>query len=195
VNKGPRFRGFVTAPLSQLRDAVTLPDNLSTFGHHDCFGYRVLIESFENTESLQSVIELCGTSDLRCPTNGSPLRSPSPIHISPPTKHTLFIPSPSPPNHARVITTADYLDDEEFEEYFSKLTQPAEGVPTSAKPGPSNATKVVRHLSPLIILQLHPNTASWNPKARETATSGIARQCCKYKHSSGHHSPSILVSS
>jgi len=118
VNKGPRFKGFVKAPLSQLRDAITLPDNLSTFGYHDCFGYRVLIESFENAESLQNVIDLCGTSDLRCPTNYSPLRSPSPIHISPLTKPTLFIPSPSPPNQARVITTADYLNDEEFGSIF-----------------------------------------------------------------------------
>ena len=174
---------------------ATLPDNLSAFGYHDCFGYWVLIESFENAESLQNVIDLCGTSDLHCPTNYSPLRSPSPIHISPLTKPTLFIPSPSPPNQAHVITTADYLNDEEFEEYFSKLTQPAEGVPAPVEPGPSNATKVVRHLFLLIILQLHPNTASWTPKAREMATYGIARESCKYKCSSGHCLPSILVSS
>ena len=134
----------MTAPLHQLGRTVTLPRDLPIFSDHDCFGYRVLLESFDTTEPLQSVIDLCGSPDLNCPTNRSPPRSPSPIHISPRTKPMLFIPSPSPPSRARVITSADYLDDEEFEEFFSKLTkEPVEGIPASVEPGPSNITKEV----------------------------------------------------
>jgi len=64
----------------------------------------------------------------------------------------LFMPSPSPPNHTRVITSADYLDDEKIDEYLSQLAhEEGGGGPALGEPGPSNEMTVVCHFFPLIV--------------------------------------------
>jgi hypothetical protein len=109
--KAPRFTGFVTGFLSSIENAIVLPNNICRSGFHACFGYCVLENSFRNlSEILHSVMELCGSSDLSCP-------------------------SQSPPS-APVITPADYLDDGQIDEWISKLQQEGEGSRISLS-GPS----------------------------------------------------------
>lgn len=151
-DKGPRFKGFVTSSLAQLERTTGLPDNISD--PHDCFGYRILLESFDQSQFLQAVIDLCGTPDLHCPPlrksplqcSTSPRRSASPIYISPLTKPALFMPSPSlSPNPINTIASGDYLDDVEFEEYMAQLSRKAEGATlVTGEPGPSNGARAVR---------------------------------------------------
>jgi hypothetical protein len=139
--KGPRFKGFVSAPLFELRRTIKLPNTLSPHQRHNCFGYRVLQESFEDSEFLQNVIELCG-SELGC----HPLRSPSPgLTRSSTSPIRIKSPSPFSDHHARVITSADYLDDEDLEKYISQLTrQEGKGREVLGEPGPSTRAKPVR---------------------------------------------------
>ena len=56
----------------------------------------------------------------------------------------MLIRYPSPPDHARVITSADYLDDEQLDEYMHQLIQEEGGRrAVLEEPGPSSTVKPV----------------------------------------------------
>ena len=120
-------------------DPVLTPADVQPQDLHDCFGYRVLQESFDDPAFFQSVIDLCGSPELGC----RPLLTPSPTDLI--STSPIPIRSPSPPDHARVITSADYLDDEQLDEYMRQLSQ-EEGSRRAVleEPGPSSSVKPVR---------------------------------------------------
>ena len=136
--KGPRFKGFVNAPLLELGRATKLPDHISVHQPHKCFGYRILQQSIGDSDLFQTVIDLCG-SQLGC----HPLRSPSPIEIRVSSASPILIRSPS--DNTPIITPDDYLqDEEEIEKYISKLTrQEGRQRSVSGEPGPSSRARLV----------------------------------------------------
>jgi len=141
--KGPRFKGFVAAPLFELEHTIKLPNHISSHHPHNCFGYRALQQSFEGIEFLQEAIDLCGP-DLGC----GPLRSPSPIQFS---TSPIRIKSPSPLlGHIPIITHKDFLDDAEFEIFLSQLNQQE----ALGEPGPSSRAKAVGYFGFVIGMSL-----------------------------------------
>lgn len=115
---------------------VTLPKNICRYGRHQCFGYRVLEDSFKTlSEVLHSVTELCGTHDLLCPIWNPP---PSPEANATPLPATW---SSSPQRDTGpIITEEDYMQSEEaVEEWILELQQAAEnGERTPNHPGVIN---------------------------------------------------------
>ena len=122
----PRFTGFVTASLSSISGVTRIPNDISHFGFHACFGYHLLEGSFGDlSEVLHSVVELCGTPELPCPRRWSP-PSPSPDMDTVPLPLTQIL---SPKLMAdTIITSEDYLEsEEEINEWIAKLQQEQEG--------------------------------------------------------------------
>ncbi len=126
---------------------LEIPTNICLSSSHGCFGYRVVADSMKPLqEEFQQVVELCGTSDdVPCPQHqGS---SPSPDQGS---SRALLQGTEA---HG-VITDADYMDEEQYVEYLSKLQQEEE---RSVPGGPSvvwnyyHLFPYTNHLSPDII--------------------------------------------
>lgn len=108
--------------LSTIDKVITIPTGICRFGSHACFGYRILEESFKAiSETLHSVAELCGTTDLPCPSSSLP-SSPSQDSVL-----LSFTPVLSPkPNNSSVITPADYFTDEQFDEWIATFSREEE---------------------------------------------------------------------
>jgi hypothetical protein len=105
--------------LSSVDKVITIPASICHFGSHACFGYRILEESFKAlSETFHSIIELCGTGELPCPSSSPP---------SSPDQDSILLPftlafSPKPKNSS-VITMADFFTDEQFEEWLAGLAR------------------------------------------------------------------------
>ena len=123
--EAPWFPGFVTGLLTSIDAVVEISTHISRFGPHACFGYRLLESSFNGLgEVLHSVTKLCGTGDIPCPT----LSPPSSLN-----QGCALLPSVGC-GGAPFITDGDYLDNEQVEEWISKLLkeerQPVSGGPS-----------------------------------------------------------------
>ena len=96
---------------------VDIPTNIVQFGSHACFGYRALEKSFGDlTEFFQSVMELCGTNQLPCPSL-SPRSSPGHLLDQRPLL-------PLEPQSNEFFTPGDFVDsDEDLEVVIARLQQ------------------------------------------------------------------------
>lgn len=110
----------MTGLLSSIDKVAIIPTSICRFGSHACFGYRVLEVSIKTlSEILHSVTELCGTTDIPCPTL-SPRSSPDQDSIPLPPTLSLY----RNPKDRTVVTAEDYLEtEEEINEWISKLQQ------------------------------------------------------------------------
>jgi hypothetical protein len=100
---------------------VDIPANINHFGSHACFGYRALESSFGSlADFFLSVKELCGTSELPCPTS-SPPSSPETIDAQ--------LPLALPKSKAHSFFTAgDFVaDDEDLEAVLARLQRAETG--------------------------------------------------------------------
>jgi hypothetical protein len=105
---------------------VEIPTNICRFGSHECFAYRVLAKEFRDlVEVFDSVTDLCGTKDLRCPSSLSPSLGPDPSSLSPSlSPDPVFTPLPSGSLQTdKMISMGDYVADDDLEAVLAALLE------------------------------------------------------------------------
>ncbi|KAF9785059.1 hypothetical protein BJ322DRAFT_1020665 [Thelephora terrestris] len=119
-------RLIVIGSLTSLSRMVEIPTNICRFGSHECFAYRVLAKEFRDlVEVFDSVTDLCGTKDLRCPSSLSPSLGPDPSSSSPSlSPDPVFTPLPSGSLQTdKMISMGDYVADDDLEAVLAALLE------------------------------------------------------------------------
>lgn len=85
------------------------------FGSHECFAYRVLKTEFTDlVEVFGSVIDLCGTKELGCPSSSSPSLSPDPVFTRLPSRS-------QEPN--KVTWMTDFVSEEDLDAVIAEIAK------------------------------------------------------------------------
>lgn len=133
--EAPRFSGFVEGSLTALGKHVETKAGICRFGLHDCFAYRILENEFKDlVEVFGSVVDLCGTKELHCPST-SPL-SPSPDLVF----------THSPPRSLwsnEDAWTTNYVLDEDLDAVIASLSEQSNSIArtkpnTNKRPRPAS---------------------------------------------------------